>query len=76
MLRRLINTGRAALLVMPWCALCEQKANTLELLLKHAAEAAGKGEAVRTVKRMYGGQGGLSIEPNTGGCTRMGVTKA
>ncbi|DBA82952.1 TPA: hypothetical protein ACH3X1_006731 [Trebouxia sp. C0004] len=58
MLRRLITTGRTAMLVMPFVTLCAEKSAHLERLLKPLE---------KEVKRNYGGKGSARVlEANTG----------
>ncbi|KAF6260745.1 hypothetical protein COO60DRAFT_857019 [Scenedesmus sp. NREL 46B-D3] len=57
MLRRLLSTGRPALLVMPYVSLCAQKAAHLQKLLEPLG---------REVKSLYGGLGGVAVTPTTG----------
>ncbi|KAG1335104.1 putative DNA-directed DNA polymerase [Cocos nucifera] len=56
MLRRVISTGKMALLVLPYVSICAEKAEHLELLL----EPLGK-----HVRSFYGNQGGASLPKDT-----------
>ncbi|XP_073012513.1 helicase and polymerase-containing protein TEBICHI isoform X1 [Typha latifolia] len=56
MLRRIISTGKMALLVLPYVSICAEKAEHLELLL----EPLGK-----HVRSFYGNQGGGSLPKDT-----------
>ncbi|WIA12996.1 hypothetical protein OEZ85_006607 [Tetradesmus obliquus] len=57
LMRRLLSTGRPALLVMPYVSLCAQKAAHLAKLLAPLG---------REVKPLYGGLGGVAVTPTTG----------
>ena len=58
MLRRVLTTGKVAMLVLPYNALCSQKADELEELLAPVE---------RSVKAMFGGKGtGAALPPDTG----------
>lgn len=57
MLRRLLTTGRPALLVLPYISLCNQKAAHLQKLLEPMG---------RVVKSLYGSLGGAVIAHDTG----------
>jgi DNA polymerase theta len=56
MLRRILSTGKKAFLVLPYVALCSEKAEHLESLL----EPLGK-----HVRGFYGAQGGASLPKDT-----------
>nr|CAD1822289.1 unnamed protein product [Ananas comosus var. bracteatus] len=56
MLRRIISTGKMALLVLPYVSICAEKAEHLELLL----EPLGK-----NVRSFFGNQGGGSLPKDT-----------
>ncbi|KAG9455791.1 hypothetical protein H6P81_000299 [Aristolochia fimbriata] len=62
MLRRVISTGKMALLVLPYVSICAEKAEHLEQLL---------GPLGKHVRSFYGNQGGASLPKDTsvGVCT-------
>lgn len=58
MLRRMLVTGKAAMLVLPFVSICDEKARQLDRLLEPAA---------KVVKRAYGGIGkGPVLQHDTG----------
>jgi DNA polymerase theta len=60
MLRRVLTTGKPVMLVLPYRALCAEKAAQLEALLEPMK---------RTVKRIYGGLGEQEVfTPDAGAC--------
>jgi DNA polymerase theta len=68
MLRRVLTTGKPVMLVLPYKALCAEKAAQLEALLEPMK---------RTVKHAYGGLGERQIfTPETGGRGRLRPQRA
>ncbi len=68
MLRRVLSTGKPAMLVLPFVALCSEKAAQLERLLAPMN---------RTVKSFYGGNNDRQIfTPDTGACCRCAASIA